>query len=173
MWRRRRSSRIRRRISYPAGLSLTSTWDGSQLPRRLLHLAGEEMGGRVPVPRRRGRQRRVATNAAWCGGAGEARNAADEAMRGAAGGQAGRRVRRVGRTRGGCDVWRRGGVTSRVDASRGHQRRVVWRARSNGGGGATTNGGAAGTQARPADAGEGATGVQSCAMGRRAAASRG
>ena len=42
----------------------------------------------------------MATNAAWCGGAGEARNAADEAMRGVAGAQAGWWVRRVGRTRG-------------------------------------------------------------------------
>jgi len=111
---RRRSSRIRRRISYPAGLGLTSTWDGSQLPRLLLHLAGEEMGGRVPVPRRRGRQRRVATNAAWCGGAGEARNAADEAMHGAVGGsgrtagQARRADAGEGATSGGEEARRRG-----------------------------------------------------------------
>ena len=64
-------------------------------------------------------------------------------------------------------------AASRADASRGHQRHVVRRARSNGGGGATTDGGAAGAQARPADAGEGATGVQSCVTRRRAAASRG
>jgi len=28
-------------LAFPAGLGLTSTGDGSQLPRRLLHLGGE------------------------------------------------------------------------------------------------------------------------------------
>ncbi|KAG2548672.1 hypothetical protein PVAP13_9KG212070 [Panicum virgatum] len=151
---RRRSSRIRRRISYPAGLGLTSTWDGSQLPRRLLHLAGEEMGGMVPVPRHRGRRRCVATNAVWCGGAGEACNAADEAMRCAAGGQAGRRVRRVGRTRGRarrleerrCDV--EGGCVEGPPTPRGaageEQRRGRRDDRRRGGGGLGATGGRGG-----------------------------
>ena len=143
MRRRRRSSRIRRRISYPAGLGLTSTWVAGCRFRDV------EGGGVAwpPTPRgAAGRGRRAMRRMRQCV---VRRGVRPDDGLGASGGRGGWH-----------DVWRRGGAmsraaASRADASRGHQRRVVRRARSNGGGGAMTDSGAAGAQARPADTGRG------------------